>query len=68
MKNGSKETRLKAKGCFGGSIKVERVIHSSELAIKEGKAVSKPVKKKVGRDFKGAANSRLVRKLHKGNL
>ena len=66
MKNGSLELRKEAKGSFGGSIKAKRTVNYKKEIIKEKKVVGwKAAKKTVKRNSKGAANYKLVKKLHK---
>ena len=70
MKNGSTEARKAAKGSFGGSIKVKRTInYKKEVFDKVKKMITgvEPAKATVGRHYKGSANSKLVKKLHRSS-
>ena len=65
MKNGSREARKSAKGSFGGSKKAKRTIHFTEKLVTGDTVKVLHRKKTVGRDYKGAANAKLVKKLHR---
>lgn len=64
MKNGSRESRVTAKGSFGGSRDVRERNFSVVKSTPTGDVRSFRVAV-VGRDAKGAANAKLVRKLHR---
>ncbi len=68
MKNGSRESRREAKGSFGGSIKAKRTINYKKDVIKDKKIVGvKAAKRTVGKDHKGAAGSKLIKKYRRAS-
>ncbi len=68
MKNGSREARLEAKGSFGGSIKAKRTINYKKDVVKDKKIIGvKAAEKVVGKDYKGAAGSKLIKKYRRAS-
>ncbi len=68
MKNGSLEARKASKGCFGGSTKAKRTINYKKAVIKDKKIVGvKAAKKTVGKNYKGAAGSKMIKKYQRAS-